>query len=121
MSTGFYSRLMVHSAACFVYIVLVWAVFYFYRYFGGVVSSRDVAAGMASQLVFYCVVVSNVLMIAIPRIATRLIITFITGSSIFLYLVPEHPIRAIALTLLAIAVTITAILAPVLGLKKCSD
>lgn len=118
MTKTFRSRLIAHSVACFVYLILAGAAFFFYRHFGGTVNSRGVAAGMASQLAFYCVAGSNILMIALPRVITRLIVAIITSSGIFLFLVPAHPIRAIVFTSLAFLVTISAIFASELGRKN---
>lgn len=117
MSKGLILRVVLHGAVCIGYPFLVGWLFFIFQYMGGERDSRGVAAGLAVQLVCYFVAGSNLLMVAISNVRFRIGVMLAMGASIFFYLAPVHPLKAVALSMLACAVTASAILAPALRLK----
>jgi hypothetical protein len=110
MRVEFLWRAIAHTMVCFIYPVAIYLLQNLYEKGGGVVSSRGVAAGLASQWVWLVVVVCNGLIACLSNIRFKLLIMVIMMLCMFLYLMPVHPLRAFAYVGAAGVLTLSAIL-----------
>ncbi|WP_429505536.1 hypothetical protein [Pseudomonas sp. 2835] len=80
-----------------------------YRQMAGGLMSRGVAIGMGMYLIFYFVVLMNLVIALVPRLKWRLLLAAAIPAAILLYLLPQHPLRALFCSVLGLSTALAAI------------
>ncbi|MNH34245.1 hypothetical protein D3C79_948250 [compost metagenome] len=80
-----------------------------YRQMAGGLMSRGVAIGMGMYLIFYFVVLMNLVIALVPRLKWRLLLAAAIPATILLYLLPQHPLRALFCSVLGVSTALAAI------------
>ncbi|MDD1016138.1 hypothetical protein [Pseudomonas rubra] len=101
--------LVVHLLAVAAYLWLHNTGMTMYRQMAGGLMSRGVAIGMGMYLIFYFVVLMNLVMALVPRLKWRLLLAAMIPAAILLYLLPQHPLRALFCSVLGFATALAAI------------
>lgn len=101
-----------HTTACLLFPLVTTIGFKAYTALFAAPFSRGVGIGMASYLVWFSFVLSNGLIALINQRLITVAITSIQAIAVLIYLLPQHPLRAVffagisaVLTLLAVTVT----------------
>ncbi|CAI8964244.1 MULTISPECIES: hypothetical protein [Pseudomonas] len=101
--------LTVHVLAIVTYLLLHNTGMTMYRQMAGGLMSRGVAIGMGMYLIFYFVVLMNLVIALVPRLKWRLLLAAAIPAAILLYLLPQHPLRALFCSVLGFFTALAAI------------
>ncbi|WP_327439229.1 hypothetical protein [Pseudomonas donghuensis] len=101
--------LTVHVLAIVTYLLLHNTGMTMYRQMAGGLMSRGVAIGMGMYLIFYFVVLMNLVIALVPRLKWRLLLAAAIPATILLYLLPQHPLRALFCSVLGFSTALVAI------------
>lgn len=101
--------LIVHVLAIVTYLLLHNTGMTMYRQMAGGLMSRGVAIGMGMYLIFYFVVLMNLVIALVPRLKWRLLLAAAIPATILLYLLPQHPLRALFCSVLGFSTALAAI------------
>ena len=100
-----------HALGCLLFIALSWLGFFLYTQLFGSLGSRGVAGGLALLLVFYVYVGTNLLLALLPNGRVKPVLCGVLGAAVFVYLVPQHPLRALYFSVLSGGLSWLAVLA----------
>ena len=100
-----------HALGCLLFIALSWLGFYLYTQLFGSLRSRGVAGGLALLLVFYVYAGMNLLLALLPPGRWKPVLCGLLGAAVLIYLLPQHPLRAIYFSVLAGGLSWLAVLA----------
>ncbi|ROL67467.1 hypothetical protein [Pseudomonas vranovensis] len=101
--------LVVHLLAIVTYLWLHNTGMTMYRQMAGGLMSRGVAIGMGMYLIFYFVVLMNLAIALVPRLKWRLLLAAAIPAAILLYLLPQHPLRALFCSVLGLSTALAAV------------
>ncbi|QVM96833.1 hypothetical protein JYG36_01160 [Pseudomonas sp. SORT22] len=101
--------LVVHLLAIVTYLWLHNTGMTMYRQMAGGLMSRGVAIGMGMYLIFYFVVLMNLAIALVPRLKWRLLLAAAIPAAILLYLLPQHPLRAMFCSVLGLSTALAAV------------
>lgn len=101
--------LVVHLLAIVTYLWLHNTGMTMYRQMAGGLMSRGVAIGMGMYLIFYFVVLMNLAIALVPRLKWRLLLVAAIPAAILLYLLPQHPLRAMFCSVLGLSTALAAV------------
>ncbi len=111
MKNRLMAGLGVHALGCLLFIVLSWLGFYLYTQLFGSLGSRGVAGGLALLLVFYVYAGTNLLLALLPPGRVKPLLCGLLGAAVLVYLLPQHPLRAIYFSVLSGGLSWLAVLA----------
>ena len=100
-----------HALGCLLFIALSWLGFYLYTQLFGSLGSRGVAGGLALLLVFYVYAGTNLLLALLPPGRWKPVLCGLLGAAVLIYLLPQHPLRAMYFSVLAGGLSWLAVLA----------
>lgn len=106
------SMLWVHAllriSLCFLYPLAISCSFSLYKSLGGVILSRGVSAGMATQLVVIVFAVINFSLMAVFSLKARLATMMVFSVAVLLWLYSYHPLRALMFVGLTVVLMLSA-------------
>lgn len=100
-----------HLIACLIYPILSDIGLQLYTALFGPPFARNVGIGLASQLVFFSFIFTNFIIVFISNIKLKIVVSLIQIACVLLYLLPQHPLRAVFFASISFGLTLLAITA----------
>lgn len=103
-------------AGLFIYL-LVGVLYFFVHDFGvafyklhmGGFTARGVSIGIAAELTFYFFILINLVVFALPKLASKIVVIVFMVAVILFYFLPENPVRAMAYSGLTSSMSLLAL------------
>ncbi len=105
------TALACHAVACLLFPIATTLGFHAYTSIFGAPQSRGVALGLAVQLIFAVFVMANALIAITTTLKTKIVLVSALVLANLLYLLPQHPLRALFFAGLAGGLSLIAIYA----------
>ncbi|MNF27893.1 hypothetical protein D3C85_376860 [compost metagenome] len=84
-----------HGAACLLFPVVTTLGFQLYTVLFGAPFARGVAIGLAAQLIFIVFALTNGLIALVSGMKAKVALAVVLVVAVLVYLLPEHPLRAL--------------------------